>query len=297
MTYSIVARDPSNGQMGVATQSQAFAVGSSVAWAMAGHGVIATQSMGEPMYGQLGLEMMRSGLTANEALTALRRIDPHPERRQVAMIDPRGRLDVYTGEACVAEAGHHVGDGCVALANMMTHHGVWCAMTEAFDRAEGTLALRMLEALRAAEGAGGDVRGRRSAAILVVCSESSGRPWRDHIVDLRVDDHADPVGELARLMDYNTRYHRMVEAFELAMDDRATEALDHLGDLSPKVDDEPELALWHAVILAKAGREGEAAAVLRDLNATMPHFVETARRFRSVRLVDPDLLGRILPKG
>lgn len=296
MTYSIVARDAHSGQMGVATQSQAFAVGSSVSWAMAGHGVIATQSMGEPMYGQLGLEMMRSGLTASEALAALRRVDPHPERRQVAMVDPTGRVDVYTGDACVAEAGHELGDGCAALANMMDKPGVWSAMVEAFEEAQGTLAFRMLEALRAAESSGGDVRGRRSAALLVVCAEASGRPWRDQVVDLRVDDHPEPVEELARMADYNARYHRVVEAFELALNDRGSQALEHLGPLSIHLEEEPELALWQAIILAKAGREDDATELLERLGHTAPQFIETARRFHAARLVDPDMLDRILPQ-
>jgi uncharacterized Ntn-hydrolase superfamily protein len=295
VTYSIVARDPDSGQMGVATQSQAFAVGASVSWAMPGHGVIATQSMGEPMYGELGLDILRAGLTASEALTALRTVDPHPERRQVAMVDTCGRIDVYTGECCVAEAGHCVGQGCAALANMMASDDVWSAMVDAFEAAEGSLAFRLLDALRAAEAQGGDLRGRRSAAIHVVQAEPSGRPWRDHVVDLRVDDDPDPVGALARMMDYNARYHRVVEAFELALDDRAAEAMDILGETLPAIEHEPELALWHAVILSKAGRIDEARAIFARLDTIAPRFVETARRFRAVQLVEPELLDAILP--
>jgi uncharacterized Ntn-hydrolase superfamily protein len=201
MTYSILARDPETGEMGVATQSQAFAVGHSVPWAMSGYGIIATQSMGEPAYGEVGLDALRSGLTAQEALTAISSIDPHPERRQVAMIDGRGGIAAYTGEKCIAQAGHRIGETCCAVANMMATERVWDAMVETLEATSGALASRLMAALRAAEKAGGDFRGSRSAAILVVCARRSGRPWRDNVFDLRVEDHADPLAELDRLID------------------------------------------------------------------------------------------------
>lgn len=295
MTYSIVARDPESGQMGVATQSQAFAVGSSVSWAMPGHGVIATQSMGEPMYGDLGLDMLRSGLTAKEALHALRSIDPHPERRQVAMVDSYGGVYVYTGDACVPEAGHCVGRNCAALANMMARSNVWSAMVDGYERTEGTLAERLVAALRRAEAEGGDVRGRRSAAIVVVREERSGRPWRDQVVDLRVDDHVDPVGELGRMIAYNARYHAVVEAFERALDGGADEAVERVSALGIDVEHEPELALWEAIVLGGAGRMDDARRVMQELAENAPQFVEAARRFRDVKLVEPELLDRILP--
>jgi uncharacterized Ntn-hydrolase superfamily protein len=133
MTYCIVARDAGEGHMGIATQSQAFSVGSSVSWAAPGHGVVATQSLGEPMYGELGLAGLTAGLTAQQALTALNSVDPHPERRQVAMVDGHGNVAAYTGEACVAAAGHCVGDGCAALGNLVSSPRVWTAMLEAFE--------------------------------------------------------------------------------------------------------------------------------------------------------------------
>jgi uncharacterized Ntn-hydrolase superfamily protein len=294
MTYSIVARDTDNGQMGVATQSQAFAVGGSVSWALPGYGAIATQSMGEPMYGDLGLDVLRSGLTAEEALTALRSVDPHPERRQVAMADGRGNMAVYTGDACVGEAGHATGEDCVALANMMASHDVWQAMVDAFEAADGWLGARMMAALHAAEDHGGDVRGRRSAAILVVCAEPSGRPWHDHLADLRVDDDPDPLARLGQMVEYSAMYHRVVEAFELALDDEPDAALEHLDGVPIDVEEHPELALWEVVVLGRAGRLQDAEELGRELEQVAPGLAEAGRRFADVDLVDRELIERTL---
>lgn len=301
MTYSIVARDPETGHMGVATHSQAFAVGSSVPWALAGHGVIATQSMGEPMYGELGLDALRGGLTAAEALTALRSVDPHPERRQVAMVDTRGGFEVYTGDGCVAEAGHRVGHCCAALANMVASSSVWEAMVTAFETSSGPLAHRMLASLHAAEAQGGDFRGRRSAAVLVVRDRHTGRPWRDQVIDLRVDAHPDPVTELGRLVAQSDRYHQMVEAFQHAIDgqhERAIEVLERMDERSsPGLADEPDLLMWRAVVLALSGRTTDASAILEALSTTAPQFVEAVRRFGPAGLIpSPELLAQILPK-
>ena len=297
MTYSIVARDPDTGQMGVATHSQAFAVGSSVPWALSGHGVVATQSMGEPMYGDLGLDALRGGLTATEALTALRSIDPHPERRQVAMVDTRGGIEVYTGDACVAAAGHRVGRCCAALANMVVSPAVWEAMVETFETAKGSLARRLVSALHAAENEGGDFRGRRSAALLVVRDRHTGRPWRDQVVDLRVDDHPEPIIEIDRLLASHDRYHQMVEAFQCAIDGKTERALAVLEemDAAGPIDD-PDLLLWRAVVLARSGRTSDAAAIVKDLARTAPQFVEALRRFEPVGLLpDREILLAILP--
>jgi uncharacterized Ntn-hydrolase superfamily protein len=297
VTYSIVARDPRTGEMGVATQTQALAVGASVPWAAPGYGVIATQSMGEPMYGELGLDMLRGGLTAPEVLTALRQVDPHPERRQVAMVDTDGGLDVYTGSGCVAEAGHRVREDCAALANLVASSAVWEDMVDAFEEAEGSLASRLLDALHAGEAAGGDFRGRRSAALLVVRAQRTGRPWRDQVVDLRVDDAEDPLGQLDVLLDRSQRYHRVVAALDLALAGRAEEAcadLDRMAEEDPGR--EPDLLMWRALAIGLAGREDAARAAVAELQQAAPEFVEALRRFGPAGLVpDPELLDRILP--
>ncbi|WP_326548624.1 DUF1028 domain-containing protein [Mycolicibacterium sp. ND9-15] len=286
MTYSIVARDDRTGLMGVACQSQAFAVGSSVPWAMPGHGVIATQSMGEPMYGDLGLDILRAGLTATEALTALQSVDPHPERRQVAMVDANTNIAVYTGDTCVPAAGHVTGHGCVALANMVVSEAVWEAMLDAWEHTEASVPTRLAAALHAAENEGGDLRGKRSAAIVVVDATTTGRPWHDRLVDLRVDDHEDPISVLDHLIDQNARYHNAVEAFDLALGDSPDDALarlDRFPDPDPARD--PDIALWTAIVLAHADREADAARVLAALAIDAPQFLEAARRFTEVGLL------------
>ena len=293
MTYSLIARDPDSGHMGVATQSQAFAVGASVPFARAGAGVVATQSMGEPMYGDLGVDALAAGLTAPEALRALRSIDSHPERRQVGIIDAAGRIAAYTGDACVPAAGHVVGDTCAALANIVRSPRVWEDMVAAYEGAAGRFADRLLAALDAAEAAGGDERGRRSAAVYVVRAGRSGRPWRDTVVDLRIDDHRDPVGRLRAMLDHNRRYHQTVEAFEAALDGdpRAADLLPASGP----VPDDPDLLLWRAVVLGAAGRVDEARALGAELTRRAPAVAAVGGRFGDVALVDPDLLARILP--
>jgi uncharacterized Ntn-hydrolase superfamily protein len=281
--------------MGIATQTQALAVGSSVPWALPGYGVIATQSMGEPMYGELGLDALRNGLSASEVLTALRSIDPHPERRQVAMVDTSGDLAVWTGEACVASAGDEVGDGCVALANMVVGREVWEGMVERYESTEGPITYRLLAALRAGEDAGGDIRGHRSAALLVVRHERTGRPWRDHLFDLRVDDDPDPLTKLGEMVDQSTRYHRAVEMFERALNGDAVGAAEQLDENRVLAADEPDLLMWRAVTLGLAGRDEEAREVVGDLLIDHPAFVETLRRFEPVDLIPRGLLDRILP--
>ncbi|BBY43722.1 DUF1028 domain-containing protein [Mycolicibacterium celeriflavum] len=289
MTYSIVARDAQTGLMGVACQSQAFAVGASVPWAVSGSGVIATQSMGEPMYGELGLDILRAGLTAVEALTALRSVDANPERRQVAMIDTCGNVAVYTGEACVPAAGHLEGNGCVALANMVVSEAVWEAMIDAWEHTQASVPARLARALHAAEDEGGDMRGKRSAAMVVVDPTTTGRPWHDRLVDLRVDDHEDPLGMLDRLLALNTRYHNAVEAFDLALGGNIQDALARLdGAPAPDPVRDPDIALWTALVLALGDREDDAARVLAELSSTAPQFVEAARRFSEVRLLPPN---------
>jgi uncharacterized Ntn-hydrolase superfamily protein len=278
MTYSIVARDPDTGEMGLATHSQAFAVGSSVPWGDAGFGVIATQSIAEPYYGQLGLDLIRGGMTAEESLAAMRSVDPHPERRQVAMIDAAGRIAVYTGDGCVAAAGHAIGDGCCALANMVASPAVWESMVEGFESSGGALAGRLVTALEAAEAQGGDIRGRRSAAVMVVRAERTGRPWRDQLADLRVDDHAEPVQELRRLVETSGRYHQVVRGFEQAIDGDPAAGVEELDKLDPGTFADPDLRMWRAIVLALAGREQDAAEAFHLLGDAHPRFVEAARR-------------------
>jgi uncharacterized Ntn-hydrolase superfamily protein len=298
VTYSIVAHDRDTGEMGVATQSQAFAVGSSVPFTLPGHGVIATQSMGEPMYGEIGLDLLRGGFTAQESLTALQSVDPHPERRQVAILEGSGGIALYTGDGCVASAGHAVGSDCAALANMVAGPQVWEAMVSSLESNPGPLAQRLLRSLHAAEDAGGDFRGRRSAAVMVVRVRTTGRPWHDRVIDLRVDDDPDPVSELDRLVSKRLRYQKVVAAFQLALDGDPLTAHHQLEEMRPQdPQTEPDQVLWRAVVAALAGREDAARQLLTDLAATAPQFIEAARRFGPAGLLPQDVLDRLLPVG
>jgi uncharacterized Ntn-hydrolase superfamily protein len=296
VTYSIVARDAETGEMGVATQSQAFAVGSSVPFALPGHGVIATQSMAEPMYGSVGLDLLQGGFTAQEVLTALSSVDPHPQRRQVAVLGVNGDLAAYTGDHCVEAAGHLIGDTCVALANMAASPAVWEAMVERYESSGGPLAQRLLNSLQAAEEAGGDFRGRRSAAIMVIRPSTTGRPWHDMAVDLRVDDSSDPVNALADLLVTRSRYQDVVRAFQQAIDGDPVTADRELELLRPMdATTEPDQLMWRAVVAALAGREDAAKAMLSQLSATAPQFLEATRRFGKAGLMPADVIERIVP--
>jgi uncharacterized Ntn-hydrolase superfamily protein len=206
VTYSIVARDPETGELGVAVQTGTFGVGTGVPWAEAGVGAVATQSITEHSYGPFGLELMKAGRTAEEALAGLVAADAKQRFRQVGMVDAGGRAAAHTGDGCIRDCGHHVGDGFSVQANMMATDTVWGAMAVAYEGADGSLARRLLAALDAAEAEGGDFRGPQSAAILVVNGEPTGFAWKGRVSNLRVDDHEDPLGELRRLLDREEDY-------------------------------------------------------------------------------------------
>ena len=213
MTYSIVARDPETGELGVAVQSRAFRAGSSVGWALPGVGAVASQAFSERSYGPLGLELLQAGKAPEQALAGLVAADPESAVRQVAMVDAEGRAAVHTGADCIREAGHLSGDGYSVQANMMRSADVWPAMAEAFESATGSLARRLLAALDAGEAAGGDWRGRQAAGLLVVAAD--GKPW-DRVSDLRVDDHAEPLRELRRLLGLEEAYRALMRTGERA---------------------------------------------------------------------------------
>ena len=234
-TYSIVARDPATGEMGVAVQSHWFSVGSIVTWAEAGVGVVATQSLVEPAYGPKGLELMRQGVPAAKALEQLVAADTGRNGRQVAMIDATGAVDAYTGPGAIAAAGHHVGAQYSVQANMMGKPTVWPAMAKAFEAATGSLADRLVAALEAAEREGGDVRGRQSAALVIVKAKGSGKPWvgADRVYDLRVDDHPQPVAELKRLVRLQKAYTHANRGDELMTEKKVEEALEGIRGVGP----------------------------------------------------------------
>ena len=298
-TYSIVARDSATGQMGVAVQSHWFSVGPLGPWAEAGVGAVATQSFVDPAYGPLGLEMMRLGRSAPETLSALLAADAGADVRQVGMVDAVGRVAAHTGARSVSAAGHEVGNQFTVQANLMDRSTVWGAMARAFESAEGDLAERMLQALEAAEREGGDIRGRQSAAILVVAGESTGRPWADRLVDLRVEDHPDPVGELRRLVGLARVYRKLNEGDEwlaLGEMERATASYSEALALAPDEATNGEAAFWTGIGLASAGQVEEALPYLRRAQAAHDRWVDLVPRLPAAGVLPDDdgLLARLV---
>jgi uncharacterized Ntn-hydrolase superfamily protein len=278
MTYSIVARDAETGRFGVAVQSHWFSVGSVVSWAEAGVGAVATQSFAERSYGPLGLELMRRGRSAPEALETLVHADEDRAVRQVAFVDREGRVGVHTGAGCIREFGHITGDGFSVQANMMERDTVWDAMAKAYEATEGDLPDRLLTALVAAQGQAGDIRGMQSAAILVVEAEPTGTEWGDRVIDLRVEDHATPVEELARVMRLWRAYGHAERAEELELEDDLDGALRERLTSIEIQPDHPELAFWAAIAMAGGGRLDDARRTVAIAHAARPGWAELLRR-------------------
>ncbi len=287
-TYSIVARDPVSGELGVAVQSHWFSVGSIVPWAEAGVGAVATQSFVDPSYGPLGLDLMRAGKTSAEALAALLAADANAAVRQVAMVDSSGRVAVHTGARCIAAAGDATGDGFSVQANMMESSAVWPAMKTAFETADGDLADRLLAALDAAQAAGGDIRGRQAAALLVVRGTGTGRPWADRRFDLRVEDDPRPLDELHRLLRVARAYEHMNRGDELASAGDMAEAGREYAAAAAMVPSIAELPFWHAVTLAADGRLDEARPLFARVFAAEPAWRELVRRLPAAGLLPDD---------
>jgi uncharacterized Ntn-hydrolase superfamily protein len=332
-TFSIVARDAQTGEIGAAVQSHWFAVGQQVIWAEAGVGAVATQSFVDPSYGPLGLDLMRAGKSAPEALDALLGSDPNNQVRQVAMIDSRGNVSVFTGCMDISQAGHSVspvqdkkfatrlvqspnsqckskqdyGFDFAVQANLMSNDKVWPAMAKAFQEAKGDLAERMLAALDAGQAAGGDIRGRQSAALIVVKAKSSGKPWEDRIFDLRVDDADYPLKELRRLVALQRAYNHM-NAGDLAVEHKDNElALKEYStaeEIASKTDGVlpsrlAEMMYWHAVALVNMGRVDESLPLFKKVFAIDKNWATLTRRLPKSSLLpnDPKLIDRIVEQN
>jgi uncharacterized Ntn-hydrolase superfamily protein len=278
-TYSIVARDPRTGELGVGVQSHWFSVGSVVSWARPGVGAVATQSLVEPAYGPRALDLLAEGLDAAEALRRLVAADDRERVRQVAVVDSRGGVGVHTGEGCVAFAGNQTGAQFSVQANMMASTDVWPAMARAYEAGEGPLARRLLAALNAAEDAGGDARGRQSAALLVAPAE--GEPWR-RTVDLRVEDHDEPLAELDRLLDLADAYALATQGDELVGAGRHEEAADRYTRAAALAPDNHELLFWSGLAAAQGG----------DMDTAL----QRVRRAIELQPGWRDMLGRLEPE-
>jgi len=284
VTYSIVARDPRTGEMGVAVQSHAFSVGPIVPWAEAGVGAVATQAFADVSYGPLGLDLMRSGASPAGALAQLVAADKRSAMRQVAMIDSTGAVAAHTGASCIACAGHRIGEGVSVQANMMERDTVPDAMLAAFRSTQGTLAERMLAALDAAEAEGGDIRGRQSAAMVVVSGTRSDRPWAHRRIDLRVDDDPEPLVELRRLLALFAAHRRADEAEAAAANGDMPAAGAKIAEALQLAPGDPEIAFWAAIGAASGGQIDAARSLLQQAVAVEPRWRELARRLPSVEM-------------
>ncbi len=295
-TFSIVARDPATGQMGVAVQSNWFSVGALVSWAEAGVGAVATQSFVNVSFGPRGLEILKQGKTAQEALKILIDSDEGRDVRQVAIIDAQGNVAAHTGTKCIAEAGHIIGDNFSVQANMMLNDSVWPAMKKAFQETKGPLAERMVAALEVAQSEGGDIRGQQSAAILVVKGKATGKIWEDRIIDLRVEDHPNAVQEIKRTLRVYRAYEYM-NAGDLALEHNDIEgALDAYSTAEVMFPENLEMKYWHAICLANTGSLEEALPMFKAIFAKDNNWRILTKRLPKSGLltVTPEELDRII---
>jgi uncharacterized Ntn-hydrolase superfamily protein len=279
-----VARDPATGELGVAVQSHWFSVGPIVPWARAGVGAVATQANVEVAYGPRALELMATGAHPGQALAQLLAEDPGAAGRQVAVIDAAGQVATHTGESCIPFAGYATGDGVSCQANIMASDTVWPAMLDAYNEASGSLTSRLLAALDAAEAEGGDIRGRQSAAILVV--PASGQSW-DAVVSLRIEDHPDPLPELRRLIELHDAYDLAGRADELVNEDRHDEAARLYREASELAPENHELRFWAGLGAAQAG----------DLDAAVEHVLAAIEMQPGWRELLPRLPPDVAPSA
>ena len=275
MTYSIVARDPDTGELGVAVQSHWFSVGSIVTWARPGVGAVATQANADPGYGPQLLDLVAAGVHAEQALATLVANDPAGDSRQVAVVDAAGHVAAHTGSSCMAYAGHVTGTGVSCQANIMATERVWPAMLEAFEAAAGSLTSRLLDALDAAEREGGDLRGRQSAAILVVAPDAE--PWQT-VVSVRVEDDPEPLGELRRLVALRGAYALAGEADELMGAGRHDEAARLYLRASERAPGNHELMFWAGLSKVHGGDLDAGVAEVQAAIELQPSWRELLRR-------------------
>ncbi len=264
-TYSIVARDSITGDMGVAVQSHWFSVGSVVTYGKAGVGVVATQSLVNPSYGPKGLTLMGEGLSPEQALKVLIKNDEGEMYRQVAFLNKKGQVATHTGSLCIEEAGHRQGKNFSVQANMMLNNTVWNAMAKAFEATKGSLSERILASLKAAENEKGDIRGKQSAAILIVKGEATGNSWEDTVMDLRVEDHENPIKELERLIKIHKAYDFMNNG-DLAMEaGNSIEAEKLYLEAQKLFPNNIEMKYWYAINLVNNKEFEKAKPILKSI--------------------------------
>ena len=282
--------------MGVAVQSHYFSVGSTVPWAESGVGAVATQSMVDVSYGPLGLALMKAGKTPQQAMKALTAADPRFQSRQVAMLDFNGNAVAHTGRDCIPEAGHTVGKGFSVQANLMRNRRVWPAMAVAFRRSKGPLAHRLMAVLEAAEEAGGDIRGKQSAAMLIVNVRPSGRPWMDRVLELRVEDNPEPLKELRRLIRIREAFTKEDIAEDLLAQGKLAKARQLFEEASKQAPEIDEITFWRAVSLLGDNRVEEAVPLFKsafDVNKDWRSVLRSLSRTSAFSLT-PEQVQRAL---
>lgn len=287
-TYSIVALDVETKELGVAVQSHWFSVGSVVPWAEAGVGAVATQSFVRVDYGPEGLRLMREGMSAEKVLQKLLSEDEGSAVRQVAMVDIHGNVAVHTGDRCIEAAGHRTGKTYSIQANLMDKSTVWPAMARAFESAEGDLADRMMTALEAAEKEGGDIRGRQSAAIVIVSGKPTGFPWKDVVMDLRVEDHPDPLKALKRLIRIHRAYEHANRGDQLLEKNQIEAALKEYDSAAKYYPENIELPFWTAVTLAGTGRLEDSLPIFKRVFASDERWRRLIPRLVKSQLLPDD---------
>lgn len=286
-TFSVVAKDTRTGEMAVAVQSHWFSVGSLVSWGKSGVGVVATQSFVNPAYGPNGLKLMGGGMSAKDALDELVSQDEGRDYRQIAFLDVKGNVAAYTGKLCVESAAHIEGENFSVQANMMLNNKVVPAMAEAFKaNVDLPLAERMVEVLKAAQNAGGDIRGKQSAALIVVGPKKVENPWEEKKIDLRVDDHQNPIQELERLLKTARAYEHMNKG-DLAVETGDIDmALEEYGTAEEMFPENLEMKFWKAVALANSNRLEEALPVFAEIFEQDDNWREMITRLPKAGLLD-----------
>lgn len=285
-TFSIVARDARTGEMGVAVQSHWFSVGTVVSWGEAGVGVVATQSFVNKSFGLRGLDLLKQGKSPQEALDQLLSDDTGKEFRQVAILDTKGRVATYTGKNCLESAGHLNGENFSVQANMMLNDKVVPAMEKAWkENAALPLAERMVEVLKSAQKAGGDIRGKQSAALLVVSPVNTGKPWDDRLIDLRVDDAVDPIAELARLLTVSRAYEHMNKGDLYVEKNEMAKAMDEYNQAMKIFPANLEMQYWTAITLANGKDVAKASAMLQKIYKQDANWRELTKRLPKAGLL------------
>jgi len=275
-TFSIVARDSVTGELGVAVASRFFAVGAVVPWAKAGVGAVATQSFANTTFGWRGLELLEKGLTPEEALRVLLRNDDNPKRRQLGIVAADGSSATYTGEQCIPWAGGRRGRNYAVQGNILAGEAVVTGMEKAFLQTQGTLAERLYAALLAGQAQGGDARGKQSAALLVVKEAAGYGGYTDRAIDIRVDDHPQPLEELGRLLNVAQMNYAWNEGWTLFTQKNYAEALPHQERAAKLAPENPEVLYDLAVIRLAAGKKAEALEALKKALMLNPNLRKQA---------------------